>query len=105
MLIRGSSLGANGKVALCVIMKPDQITKIGRDILAMLTGSGGVIIMALNRSWDWGGLLICAILLGIPLVNLRTLLSNGESNSALDLTRLARENRPAFFPATGHFSN
>jgi hypothetical protein len=68
-----------------VKIKPEKIVKITRDILAMATGASAVVIQAINNSWNIFALLICAILLGVPLVNIkeiaRAALNSGDTTT------------------------
>lgn len=59
-------------------MKTERMIRIVRDVLAMVTGSAGVIGQMLTGNWNPIALLVCATLLGVPLVNLRSLTPNGQ---------------------------
>lgn len=65
----------------------------------MATGAAGVIIQAINQSWNPFALLICAVLLGVPLANLKALLPDKEatpepSSQSLQSPRGQQESQP-----------
>lgn len=54
--------------------KVGEILKYTKDIIGMGTGAAGIIIQAVTKSWDPVAMIICAVLLGVPLTNLKALI-------------------------------